>query len=231
MATDLPWLPFLLQTADTHFPTGADAHSLGFEEIVRMGFVTDEQTLGRYLSLQILPALANHELPYLRYAMVAAEDGNLQLLCQLDEEISAWKAAKETREASIQLGVRRLRALRVISDNPLLGAYDECITNRLAAGHHLITCAIQAVVERVPLEAALQAYAYQSLASVCSAALKLIRIGQDGCQRVLRSSLRECAAMIDQSLSVERADAGWFNPVLEIASMRHEFADERLFIS
>ncbi len=42
--TDLPWLPFLLQTSDALFPTGAYAHSLGFEEIVRLRVVTDEAT-------------------------------------------------------------------------------------------------------------------------------------------------------------------------------------------
>ena len=41
---ELPWLPFLLQTADALFPTGAYAHSLGFEEIVRLDVVRDESS-------------------------------------------------------------------------------------------------------------------------------------------------------------------------------------------
>ena len=36
---------------------------------------------------------------------------------------------------------------------------------------------------------------------------------------------------IAASLDIPRASAGWFNPLLEIASLRHERADERLFIS
>jgi urease accessory protein UreF len=36
---------------------------------------------------------------------------------------------------------------------------------------------------------------------------------------------------VQASLEVEREEAGWFDPLLEIAAMRHEFADERLFIS
>jgi urease accessory protein len=231
MAADIRWLSYLLQTADTLFPTGAYAHSLGFEEIVRLGFVTNERTLGRYLSLQVIPPLAQQELPYLRYAFNAAEADDLKLICELDHEINAWKPAKETRDASVQLGTRRLRALTVISDNPFLRVYDECVEDKRAAGHHVVTCAIQAVIESVPLEAALHAYTYQTLASVCSAALKLIRIGQESCQRTLRAATVEGAAAIRQSLTVEREHAGWFNPVLEIASMRHERADERLFIS
>jgi urease accessory protein len=72
---------------------------------------------------------------------------------------------------------------------------------------------------------------YQSVAGLCSAALKLIRIGQEGCQRVLRHAMMQAERVVETSLLVERDDAGWFDPLLEIASMRHEFANERLFIS
>lgn len=231
MAAELSWLPFLLQTADALFPTGAYAHSLGFEEAVRLGAIRDERTLGNFLQQQIAPALERQELPYLRLAAEAARISDLQELCALDAEISAWKLASETRNASIQLGVRRLKALRVISASPLLVAYGECITNETARGHHLTVCGVQAALENIPLEAALAAYFYQALAAVCGAALKLIRIGQDGCQRVLREACTDADGVIQRSLVITREDAGWFNPLLEIASMRHERANERLFIS
>src|SRR5687768_14683354 len=96
-SSDLGWLPFLLQTSDALFPTGAYAHSLGFEESVRLGLVRDEASLGAFLREQIIPALQWHELPYLRYACEARE---LDELCALDCEISAWKLARESREAS-----------------------------------------------------------------------------------------------------------------------------------
>ena len=92
-------------------------------------------------------------------------------------------------------------------------------------------CALQASVEGFPLNAALAAWFYQSVGGLCSAALKLIRIGQDGCQRVLRHALTLAQPTIAASLTVVRDDAGVFDPLLEIASMRHEFANERLFIS
>ncbi|MCX6976536.1 MAG: hypothetical protein NTX04_01075 [Verrucomicrobia bacterium] len=75
------------------------------------------------------------------------------------------------------------------------------------------------------------AYFYQAVASICAASLKLIRIGQDGVQRVLQVALKETQQVVGGSLLVERASAGWFNPLLEIAAMRHERAEERLFIS
>jgi len=232
MADDtFPWLPFLLQTADALFPTGAYAHSLGFEESVRLGEVRDELTLKEYLRSQVAPALQNQELPYLRFAFDAAKAGDLPELLHIDHEISAWKLANETRRASAQLGVRRLKALRVISDAPILQQFAAHIENHSAAGHHITICALQAITAQIPLRAALATYFYQSLAATCAAALKLIRIGQDGCQRALHEVTAEIDAAIETSLLVQRAHAGWFNPMLEIASMRHERAEERLFIS
>ena len=225
---NLDWLPWLLQTADALFPTGAYAHSLGFEEGVRLGIVRDEVSLAAFLRQQIIPAQRQQELPFLRFAYEASD---LADRCAVDGEISAWKLARETREASVQLGGRRLKALRAISTHPALEEFDSAIQAGRASGHHLVVCALQARVEDLPLNAALTTYFYQSLAAICAAAMKLIRIGQDGCQRVLRTACVEAKQVVEMSLAVKRENAGCFNPLLEIASMRHERAGERLFIS
>ena len=225
---NLEWLPFLLQTADALFPTGAHAHSLGFEESVRLGMVHDEASLRRFLLEQIVPAQQQQELPYLRFAFEAE---SLAERCAIDREISAWKLARETREASAQLGGRRLKALRTIADAQIFSEFDDAIRGGRANGHHLVVCGLQARAEGVPIAAALTVYFYQSLAAICASALKLIRIGQDGCQRVLRAACADAGEVVQRSLAVARRDAGWFNPLLEIAAMRHERAEERLFIS
>ena len=223
------WLPFVLQTADPLFPTGAYAHSLGLEEIVRLGVVRDEAGLAAFLKTQILPALAAHELPYLRDARAAAQAGDMDELCALDREIGAWKSAQELREASVQLGARRLKMLLQIAPSFAAREFQQRIDAGAASGHHLAVCGVQFTA--TPLSAALATYFYQTLAAVCAAALKLIRIGQEGCQRVLADCLANVPGVLDGSLRVQRETAGWFNPLLEIAAMRHARAPERLFIS
>ena len=96
-------------------------------------------------------------------------------------------------------------------------------------GHHLTISAAQYAA--IPLEAALITYLYQTLSSYCVAALKLLRIGQEACQRALTSALEHAPAILHASLGIQRPQAGIFNPLLEIASMRHQTAHERLFIS
>jgi urease accessory protein len=222
------WLPMLLQTTDALFPTGAYAHSLGFEELLRLCGVRDEVGLRELVDTHVLPVLMHQDLPYLRFAYQTVEG---PALWEIDREISAWKVARELREASIQVGRRRLAALRAVADCDRYRNLAHAIAAGEAAGHHLTVCAAQALAEGAPLAAALTAYMYQSVAGLCSAALKLIRIGQEGCQRVLRHAMMQAERVVETSLLVEREDAGWFDPLLEIASMRHEFANERLFIS
>lgn len=222
---DTGWLAFLLQTSDPLFPTGAYAHSLGLEELARLGVVRDEATLLDFFRGQVIPGLANFELPHLRFARDAARAGDMPALCALDQELSAWKVAPELRDASAQLGSRRLHALLQIDPCELL--------QRCEAGlpwkHHLVIYGAQ--MRDTPLDAALTAYLYQSLSGFCVAVLKLVRIGQEGCQRALRAALAFAPRTVADSLAVGRGKAGWFNPLLDIASLRHEHANERLFIS
>jgi len=222
---NLRWLPWLLQTSDAQFPTGAYAHSLGLEEIVRLNVVRDEATLVDFLKNHTLPMLGQFDLPKLRIAWEAAQNEDLPALIQQDHELAAWKVCRELREASCTMGERRLRAVRQINPTPFL---DTC-AERLPWKHHLIILGIQ--LQNAPLEAALYTHCHQTISGFCSAALKLIRIGQEGCQRTLHSAMAQADVIVEKSLSVEESEIGWFNPLVDIASMHHEQANERLFIS
>ena len=226
------WLALLLQTGDALFPTGAYAHSLGFEECVQLGLVHDEASLLCFLQEHLSLSLIHLELPYLRFAREATLHKDWKELAQLDEEIGAAKLARETREAGAQLGIRRLRALRVIlPDSSPLAECDRLVKAGKMTGQHAIICGVQAAVAGTPVTTALAAYFYHSLAATAGASLKLIRIGQDAVQRVLRAASAQTSSAVARSLEIPREEAGWFNPLSEIASMRHEHAGERLFIS
>jgi len=232
MGMSIDWLPLVLRTSDALFPTGSYAHSLGLEEFVLLSGARDEAALRRFLDLQILPALACQELPYLRFAHAFSQTADLPAiaaLAALDREIHAWKIPAELRSASLRLGARRLDILMKTAPTPLLTMLAAGIAAGEMPGHHLTLSAAQ--YAGIPLEAALMTWLYQTLSSYCVAALKLIRIGQEACQRVMASCLEAAPGIVRESLAVERPQAGCFNPLLEIAAMRHETASERLFIS
>ncbi len=217
------WLPWLLQVNDSQFPSGAYAHSLGLEELVQRGVVATPEGLRDFLHRQIVPGLLAFELPYLARAHAAAAGGEMEKLRAMDDELDAWKLAAELRSASRRLGSRRLALVRRLAPAPFVEAY----ADSGAPCHHLIICALE--LRGAPREVAACAFAYQTLSGYAYAAMKLMRLGQETAQMLVREALLELLPRIAPSPSPGRE--GWFNPLLEIASMRHARAAERLFIS
>jgi urease accessory protein len=214
---------WLLQTNDSSYPSGAYAHSFGLEELVESGVVTKPADLERFLERQVLPALLAFDLPVFSRAHRAAGDRDLETLVSLDAELDAWRIPFETREASRRIGSQRLELLATLDESALIASFREVCPR----GHHLIVSAIE--LSSVPLAQAARAFAYQTIASLTAASMKLIRIGQTACQRILRRTLDLLGEGIDAALA--RPRDGWFNPLLEIASLRHARSHARLFIS
>jgi urease accessory protein len=229
MDDNLPWLAPLLQVSDSAFPTGGYAHSAGFEQIVQMGLVRDAATMAAYIEEHLWPSLVHFELPVVRLAQAASKVGGVPELMALDEIVDATKGTRELREASRSLGRRRLNALRDIGASSLPPQFVRLVDDNKIPGHHAVI--FGAGLASMPEPALLAAWAFQALNSVCLAAPKLLRIGQDAVQRVLAGALASMESRIETSRSVARDDLGWFDPALEIASMQHEIAHERLFIS
>jgi len=217
-----PWL-WLMQANDSQYPSGAYAHSYGLEELVESGTVKDAAGLERFLETQIVPALLTFELPYFTRAHEAASKGDAAALLGLDAELDAWRLPAETRDASRRIGSRRLELLRQLAPSPLVESHHAACP----FSHHLVVTAIE--LSSLPAAFAARAFAFQTITGFTAASMKLLRIGQTACQAMARRTLDRLGKDLDASLT--RPHDGWFNPLLEIASLRHARADARLFIS
>jgi urease accessory protein len=214
---------WLLQANDSSYPSGAYAHSFGLEELVESGSVIKAEDLARFLERQVLPALLCFEIPMFARAHRAALEQSLEVLCAIDAELDAWRIPEETREASRRIGSQRLDLLATLDGSSFIAAFrDAC-----PRGHQLVVTAIE--LSKAPLGDSARAFAYQIIAGLTAASMKLMRIGQTACQRILRRILQELGGYIDAVLHQE--PDGWFNPLLEIASLRHARSHARLFIS
>jgi urease accessory protein len=214
---------------DSAFPTGGYAHSYGFEQIVALGLVTNAESMQRHILTHVWPALVNFELPVVRLAQQAALQQNHAALVELDTIIDATKATRELREASRATGGQRLRAFIDQASAPELVAFAQAVEEGRAQGHHAVV--FGAGMAALPVNALLTSWGHQTLSGICLASPKLLRIGQDAAQRVLTAVLAPMEAGIARSLEVTREDLGWFDPLIDLASMQHEIAHERLFIS
>jgi urease accessory protein len=219
------WLPWLLQVNDSQFPSGAYAHSQGLEGLAQLGIVERAEDVEAFLHQQIIPSLRDLELPLLARAHSLATAADIQGLRALDEELDAWKLAAELRQASRQLGSRRLALIQKLDPDPLLAQYSELAS----PCHHMIIFALE--FRTLPAAAVACAFAYQAVNGYATAAMKLVRMGQEKCQITIRGAMLALTPIIENADPMTRGEPGWFNPLLEIASMRHARAKERLFIS
>lgn len=214
---------WLLQANDSSYPSGAYAHSFGLEELVESGIVTTAEDLERFLENQVIPSLLTFELPFFARAHQAASARDIPTLRALDQELDAWRIPAETREASRRIGSQRLDLLAALETSALVSEF-RAISPR---GHHLTVTSIE--LSSLPVSEAARAFSYQTISGLTAASMKLIRIGQTSCQKILRRTLGLLGGQIDDALI--QAPDGWFNPLLEIASLRHARSHARLFIS
>ncbi len=225
------WIAGLLQTADSFYPTGAYAHSFGLEGLVQSGAVRDRATLQAFIIGQALPALARTDLPIAAHAWAAAGDPpDWDRLRELSILGAAVRGSRELREASESIGHQRIElAAR------LHGGVAAEFARRAREGgwpaSQGLAAAIEGRANGAPCEAVLVGTVYSTAAGLVAAAIKLLRLGQNAAQAVLREALSGAPALVASALAVGPVDIGSYNPWWDIASSRHETADGRLFIS
>ena len=206
----MDWLDFL-HVVDSSFPTGAYAHSAGLETLAPDG----RHELELLLSFRIREVVGRFELVFLLHAYTSDVGA-------LDNQYHAMLLPREAREASSLIGASLLR-----------GALDVVAIPPLDFPHHhypIVFGALMAALKVEP-DLAASAYALQYVRSLVSAAQRLGRLGQRDTQRVLhrlKPALREAVATA-RNLTLDTTGA--FCPAWDIASMRHEHAQVRMFAS
>ena len=230
---NIEWLAPLMQTTDTLFPSGGYAHSYGLEELVALGKVDSSEALEEFLIQEIMPALENLELPYLKFCSDAVKNREYEELMELNEEISALKLTREFREAGKSQGTQMIRMIREIYACPVTAEFNRKLHERGGQCQQITATALLRNTQRVPLISCMVAWIYQAISNFCSASVKLLRLGEVACQKIIHRLLETDGVQkaIAKSLKVKRENAGFFNPMLDLASARHELAFSRLFIS
>ena len=213
--TSLPLLD-LLQIADRSFPTGGFVHSHGLEWLVKNTPIGVEQAVIMRLRQQ----LARFELVFLAHTYLT--DWRL-----LDERFHAMVLPREAREASIQVGRQLLRAVADMYDS--MDLHDA--VQHLPYAHHPVAFGIVGQTIGLDAETTATAYAYQTVRAQVSAAQRLTRLGQTEAQRIVHRLKPEVRSAGSTALRLSLDEAGAFVPVLDVASMAHERAEVRLFVS
>jgi urease accessory protein len=215
----------LQQLTDSALPTGAFAHSLGFETYIQRGLVRDEASFGVWLAAFVSQQLTHSDALAIRFLY---ED---VAVVELDVLLSAQLLPRQMREASTKMGTRLLEIGSEIFPSPMLAEYRELVTSGRAAGHQPLAFAVIARSLGVPLPEALVAYLFATVTSLTQNAVRAIPLGQNAGQRLLRKAADDVAAAAERAAHLAPDDFGAVSPGLEISQMRHERQRARMFMS
>ena len=225
------WLPQLLQSSDSMFPTGAYAHSYGMEGAVQDGLIKDIADFRAFINDMVIPGLEKLELPAAAAAFTAAQDADLARLCELDQRYGAMKPSRELREATARTGRQRLLLNHEIAGEPFWHDIEQARLAKRLEAYEPIVLGTQGALGQMPLDDTLGLAFYHGLTPFVNAALKLVRMGQLACQKILSEALAQTAEVVDKAKQISIEEMGWICPALDISSARHERAFSRLFIS
>lgn len=223
----------LFQLADSALPTGALSHSFGLESLVDEGSLTVdglEAFLNDYLKESGLL-----EANFCRQAYhlgISSEDFNPNWR-SLNERISAFKPARESRQGSLALG-RRLIALALqLEELPQFRHSLLESSQGLPGTHYCAVFGLLGSLLEVDEEATVLAYLQQTTGSLISACQRLMALGQGQAAQInwrLKPAMLQ-TALESQTAWQENEKLQCFAPLLELASMCHPALRTRLFIS
>jgi urease accessory protein len=226
------WIARLLHASDSFYPTGSYAHSFGLEGLVQTGVVHDRATLRAFLLEEAVPALvgtdlavAAHATAALRADLVAWE--TVRELCFLG---AALRGTREMREASEAVGSQRI-ALAAMLHGGCAAEFDARARDDGWPRPSCVAAAVEGAAIGAPDEAVLAGIVYATTAGMISAAVKLLRLGQNAVHTLLAELLADAPDLVVRARAVTLEEIGTFNPWWDIASARHEHAEFRLFIS
>jgi urease accessory protein len=221
----------LLQLSDSGFPSGAFSHSFGFETYVSEGRITNGQEFYTWLMAFYEKQWIYNDGLALKLAYELLEQEKLDELWELDRRLTVLTIPKEQRLAGIRMGRRMLELARSLLQLPSLEGYAKQIERKRCFGQMAVVYALICSEYKVPLREALLHYAYSGCASIIQNAVRAIPLGQTEGQRLL---FQLSAVLSDLAGVVEGLDAGDFGispPGLELAAIRHERLDGRMFMS
>jgi len=214
-----------LQFADSFFPSGSIAFSWGLETLRADGEIVSAEQVAQFLEGKLVHRWASFDAPVLVSAIRA--DAKFDRLEVLDHLVEAMTLAPELREGSRRAGASLLKVHSGLG-TPGADEYRRSIAQRKARGHLPVVQGMLWNATGLSEEACRAVSAHTLCTGIVGAALRLGFIGHLDAQKILL----QVRPVLVELLRLPAGDAEAlyaYAPHAEIAAMRHEGQDSRLF--
>lgn len=210
------------------YPLGAFSYSHGLEYAVETGMVRDRDGLQDWAAMVIAAGAGRSDGALLAAAWCATSADDHAALDEIAPLAAAWRGTAEMALESRAQGAAFLATTRM--------AWPHLLLDALALRHRgevalPVVIGVAAAAHGVPLAAALTAYLHAFAATIISAGVRLIPLGQSDGQRVIAALEGVIAAAAADIVQTPLGEIGTAAPLVDWCSMRHETQYTRLFRS
>lgn len=222
---------FLLQIANSSFPTGAFNHSYGFETWFSDGTIVDAQGFEVACRDWLVYCLARSEGIAAAKACEMARLGDSRGLIALDSRVAALKLCREAREASSMTGQALLKAYQEIFGRPGLEDYAHALDAAEIEGHHAVVFGAICGSHDISAMDTVLTFTMAAVSGLAGVASRLIPLGQVETQRIITNSWPYLQEAARNAVAADIDDMNAATVHLDVASMKHETLRTRLCIS
>jgi urease accessory protein len=209
------------------FPVGGFSYSHGLEWVIEQGGAKDAATLGDWIEDILMHGAGRTDAILLAESWRAVAASDARLLAETTELAAALAPSAERRLETLAQGAAFLAATREVWPHPAL--------DHLAADGAEVAYPVAvggcAAAHGLPLAPTAQAFVQAFAASLVSAGVRLVPLGQTDGLRVVARLEPLIPRIVAGALAATLDDVGGAAIMADIASMRHETQYTRLFRS
>ena len=230
-ATELTTILSMLQLGDSFFPTGLYTLSHGLETLEQTAQVASAGDLEAFIEDYITGANGPADAVAAAASLHAALIEDIQEIVEIDRHLLALKLAHEAAVASTRTGRRLLRLARDLSPSTVLHRYADAVAAGEAPGNFAVGLGVLGAGWGMAPEQVALVELYSFVSGLLGASLRLMRIDHAQTQAILRRLKPLIAHIAAEAAATSYQEMYSFAPSIEIAQMRHERAEVRLFVS
>jgi len=226
---------FLMQLADSFFPSGMFGLSNGLESLVKHDRIKNEQDVLNFIEQQIEFQLVPCDCLVFLIAMDAARNENIEELVEVDNRFYSMRLIREVRNTSVRSGSQILNCvIQMTSDknkSKIAKDFQKKIKSNETVGTYPVCLGITANLLGIPTESGIRMMLYSFSQSVIAAAIRLGIIEHISGQKIL-IILSDKINNISTNIKKESLNNLWqLTPLTDIFQMIHEHNNSKMFIT
>lgn len=226
---------FLMQLADSFFPSGMFGLSNGLESLVKHDRIKNEQDVLNFIEQQIEFQLVPCDCIVFLIAMDAARNENIEELVEADNRFYSMRLIREVRNTSVRSGSQILNCVIQMTSNKnkskIAKDFQKKIKSNETVGTYPVCLGITANLLGIPTESGIRMMLYSFSQSVIAAAIRLGILEHISGQKIL-TILSDKINNISTNIKKESLNNLWqLTPLTDIFQMIHEHNNSKMFIT